>query len=116
VQPISKHPEAKKLVEMAGKLENTLTDIEENLMQTRSHANEDPLNYPIKLNNKLASLAATIRSSYNRPTQQDYQVFKELSAKVDEQLNRLKPLLHAGLDDFNEAFKNRGVPAVTIAP
>lgn len=116
VQPISKQPEAKKLVEMARKLEKALTDIEENLMQTRSHANEDPLNYPIKLNNKLASLAATIRSSYNRPTQQDYEVFKELSAKVDKQLNRLKPLLHDGLDDFNEAFKNRGIPAVTIAP
>jgi len=31
-----------------------LTEIEETIYQTKSHASEDPLNFPIKINNRMA--------------------------------------------------------------
>jgi len=70
-----------------------LTEIENILMQTSSHANEDPLNYPIRLNNKLASLAANVGSDFGRPTRQDEEVYAELAAQVDRQLEALRSLL-----------------------
>lgn len=70
-----------------------LTEIENALMQTKSHANEDPLNYPIRLDNKLASLAAQVGSDFGAPTRQDREVYAELAAQVDQQLQLLQPLL-----------------------
>lgn len=70
-----------------------LTEIENVLMQTKSHANEDPLNYPIRLNNKLAALAGEVGRDFGAPTRQDQEVYTELAAQVDKQLQALKPLL-----------------------
>ena len=51
-----------------------LTAVEEELYQTRNQANEDPLNYPIKLNNKLAALANVVASTDTVPTRQSSMV------------------------------------------
>ncbi len=91
-----------------------LTDIENRLMQTKSHASEDPLNYPVKLNNKLASLASAAGSSFNLPTKQEYEVFDELSGKVDAQLKILRPLLTHQLQKFNALVKSLRVPVVYV--
>ncbi len=91
-----------------------LTIIENRLMQTKSHASEDPLNYPVKLNNKLASLASTAGSSFNPPTRQEYKVFDELSGQVDAQLRILRPLLTKKLHEFDRLVKSLHVPAVYV--
>ncbi len=91
-----------------------LTGIENRLMQTKSHASEDPLNYPVKLNNKLAALASAAGSSYNAPTKQEYEVFDELSGQVDEQLRILQPLLTKQLQEFDILVKSLHVPAVYV--
>lgn len=91
-----------------------LTGIENRLMQTKSHASEDPLNYPVKLNNKLAALASVAGSSYNQPTKQEYEVFDELSGRVDTQLKILRPLLTHQLQKFNTLVKSLDVPVVYV--
>lgn len=91
-----------------------LTGIENRLMQTKSHAVEDPANYPVKLNNKLAALASVAGSSYNQPTKQEYEVFDELSGQVDAQFKILQPLLTNQLQKFNELVKVLNVPVVYL--
>jgi hypothetical protein len=50
-------------------LSEKLTNIEEALYQTKNQSNQDPLNYPIRLNNKLASLSRWSRRPRTpRPT------------------------------------------------
>jgi len=44
-----------KVVDAAKALNQKLTAVEEALHQTKNRASEDPLNFPIKLNNKLAA-------------------------------------------------------------
>jgi len=114
MKPLKGLPIAVKLNKSSQALIKALNKIENALMQTKSHASEDPLNYPIKLNNKLAALAASIGSSYNRPNQQDYEVFKMLSAQVNLQLEKLKPLLNERINNFNQLFKSENIPAVYI--
>lgn len=70
-----------------------LSAIESTLMQTKAESYQDVLNYPIKLNNKLAALASTVATGHNRPTQQQYGVYEELAAQVDEQLVKLQAIL-----------------------
>ncbi len=107
-------PKLDELKKNSKPLLDSLSTIENNLMQTKSHASEDPLNYPVKLNNKLAALASTIRSSYNRPTKQEYEVFEMLSKQIDAQLDRLKPILNTQLAKFNNTVKSMNIPAVYV--
>jgi hypothetical protein len=107
-------PKKDTLKKAAMPLIKKLNKIENALMQVKSHASEDPLNYPVKLNNKLAALAASVGTSYHHPTKQDYEVFDYISKKVDIQLNALKPLLEQNLKSFNDLVDSLHVPAVYL--
>ena len=93
---------------------DTLTDVEGEIYQHRLRSNQDPLNYPIRLNNKLAALQGTVESGDYRPTDQSYVVFKELSGRLDKQLARLEALIKTDVAGFNTALQAAGQPAVKV--
>ncbi len=56
-----------------------LSAIEGEIYQVKLQSSQDPLNFPIKLNNKIAALQGVIESADVRPTEQAYSVFRTLS-------------------------------------
>jgi photosystem II stability/assembly factor-like uncharacterized protein len=90
-----------------------LSAVEEELYQVRNQSNQDPLNYPIRLNNKIAALMRTVEGVEGRPTAQAYTVFEELSGRLDEQLGILERVLIQDLARFNEQLRSRNLPPVT---
>ena len=104
-----------KVVDAAKALAKNLTAVEEALYQTKNRANEDPLNFPIKLNNKLAALEAVVESSDNGPTLQSSQVFEDLASQVNAQLETLKKLTGTNLAAFNKLARDENVPAVIVS-
>jgi hypothetical protein len=104
-----------KVVDAAKALSKNLTAVEEALYQTKNRANEDPLNFPIKLNNKLAALEGVVESSDNGPTLQSSQVFEDLASQVNAQLETLKKLTGSDLAAFNKLARDQNVPAVIIS-
>ena len=86
-----------------------LTDVEGQIYQHRLRSNQDPLNYPIRLNNKLAALQGTVESGDYRPTDQSLAVFKELSGRLDKQLARLDALVTSDLAAFNKLLEAAGL-------
>ena len=70
-----------------------LSAIEENLYQVRNQSSQDPLNFPIKLNNKLASLMRVVESGDYKPTVGSYKVFEELKAELALEINHLDKVL-----------------------
>lgn len=108
------HEKEKEIIEAAKVLKQKLSSAEDVLIQSKSKSRQDPLNYPIKLDNKIAALAGIVSSADARPTDQSYEVFKELSAKADEQLTKLKDILKKDLPDFNKLVKKADIPAIII--
>ncbi|MBI3472704.1 MAG: glycosyl hydrolase, partial [Candidatus Solibacter usitatus] len=104
----------KAVAEAAQSLAKKLTAIEDELYQTRNRSSQDPLNYPIRLNNKLASLAGVVASADAEPTSQSYLVHEELAGKINEQLRRLKSALGDDLEKFNRLVRDEKVPAVSV--
>ena len=104
-----------KVVDAAKALAKNLTAVEEALYQTKNRANEDPLNFPIKLNNKLAALEGVVESSDNGPTLQSSQVFEDLASQVNKQLESLKRLTVSDLAAFNKLARDQNIPAVIIS-
>jgi photosystem II stability/assembly factor-like uncharacterized protein len=105
----------KAIAEQAKALIKKLTAIEEELYQTKNKASEDPLNYPIKLNNKLAYVLGTVENSESQPTMQSYMVYEDLAPKVNAQLRALNGVLTQDLATFNKAVHDANEPAV-VAP
>jgi hypothetical protein len=70
-----------------------LSSIEENLYQVRNQSSQDPLNFPIKLNNKLASLMRVVEFGDYKPTAGSYKVFEELKAELALEINHLDKVL-----------------------
>ena len=104
----------KRVAEAAEALVKKLTAVEEELYQTKNRASEDPLNYPIKLNNKLAGVLAAVNMSDDQPTAQDYMVYEDLATRVNAQLKTLNTLLSTDLSAFNKLIHDTNVPAVQI--
>lgn len=89
-----------------------LSAIEQELYQVKNQSNQDPLNFPIKLNNRLASLRRSIEDGEARPTDGAYKVFKELSAELDQHLGKLKTVMTENLPKVNSALKNTGIEEI----
>jgi photosystem II stability/assembly factor-like uncharacterized protein len=104
----------KTLVDSAKAIEASLTEVEEALYQTKNRASQDPLNYPIRLNNKLASLGEVVGSADSAPTEQSYQVYEELVAAADRELGKLDRVIREDLPAFNKLVRDHNVPAVTM--
>jgi photosystem II stability/assembly factor-like uncharacterized protein len=97
---------------LAREMMSELTTVEEAIYQTKNRSSQDPLNYPIRLNNKIAALAGVVGSGDARPTDQSVAVFEELSAALQAQLDRLDAMLKERLPAFNAAVDALNLPAV----
>ena len=111
---IAKQKKFMKLAKRGKKLIEEMTKIEQELYQTKNRSNQDPLNYPIKLNNRLSALSGVVSSGDNAPTAQSILVRDELIVSIDEQLEALKKLLDKGVKDFNAAVSKAKVPAIIL--
>ncbi|MEX2356411.1 MAG: hypothetical protein WD535_05165 [Thermaerobacterales bacterium] len=107
-------PDAAAAAARARELLGRLGEIEEELIQIHVKGAGEPLTYPIKLNNKLASLKTVVGSTDGAPTRQSYQVFEELGVKVDRQLERLQAVLDQDVKAFNEAVRDSPLGAVSL--
>jgi len=102
----------KELKEKAAEIAKKLTAVEEELMQTKIRSSQDALNYPIKLNNKLAALASLVDGSDDAPTSQAYDVYNDLTAKIDAQLAILARIKSDDIAAFNRAYSEKGLPVI----
>ncbi|HKG47076.1 MAG TPA: hypothetical protein VKB02_10130 [Pyrinomonadaceae bacterium] len=97
-------------------LNKNLTAIEETLYQTKNQSNQDPLNYPIRLNNKLAALGGVVGSAEVAPTAQSYAVYDEVVGQIDAQLQKLAQVMRTDVPAFNQLVRDQNIPAVVVKP
>jgi hypothetical protein len=90
-----------KLTAAAEALSAKLTTIEGEIYQYRNQSNQDPLNFPIKLNNKLAALQNVVESADGKPTRPSYEVFTDLSARLATQVSALEACINGDLRSLN---------------
>jgi hypothetical protein len=97
-------------------LKTKFTDVEGEIYQYRNQSSQDPLNFPIKLNNKIAALMGAVEGVDGRPTRQSYEVFDYLSGQLDQQINRFDVLIRTDLEEFNRLLQSKGLEPVKAQP
>ena len=107
---------AQELSAAGAPLKTNLTGVEAEVYQIKNQSSQDPLNFPIKLNNKLAALNGTVASAPGAPTAQAVQVFNELSAKLGVQTGKMHTLYTRDLAKLNELLKKYGLPLIDTTP
>lgn len=93
-----------------------MTEIEETLYQTKNQSNQDPLNFPIRLTNKLAYLNTISRSGDYKPSSQVLDVKSKLTKEIDHELVSLKGIFDRDLPAFNEAYRALEMDALRLNP
>ena len=86
----------------AQSLLDKMAAIEQELYQVKNQSGQDPLNFPIRLNNRLASLRRSVENGDARPTDGAYKVFDELSAELAGHLSNLESVWGSDLGALNE--------------
>ena len=113
---VKDQPNEKRIRDAVKSLNGKMTSVEEEIIQTKIKSSQDALNYPIKLNNKIAALTGIVADGDGRPTRQSYEVFESLSAQLEVQLAAYRDILDKDLPAFNQAIKEQEVPAVILKP
>jgi len=96
----------------AGRLTRSLTEVEETVYQVRNQSNQDPLNFPIKTNNRLASLLRVVETGDGRPTGSVGSILEELRKELQAETDKLQQVLTTDLPQFNNLAKKLGLEAV----
>jgi photosystem II stability/assembly factor-like uncharacterized protein len=95
------------LVEQSKSLRERFSTVEKALYQTQNRSGQDPLNFPIRLTNKLAHLNSLVSLDDFGPTEQDRAVQQELTAAIEVQLKAFNALVDQEIETFNQAFNEK---------
>ena len=86
---VQKNPRQKRRIEP---IVEAISNVEKELYQTQNKSGQDPLNYPIRLNNKLAHLNSIVGTGEFRPTDGAEEVRAELTRQIDIQLTKFREI------------------------
>jgi photosystem II stability/assembly factor-like uncharacterized protein len=93
-----------------------LTAVEESVYQVKNRSGQDPLNFPIKLNNKIAHLSGVVESADAKPTDQSYAAFAALSGELQAQLDALNHSMTTEIPAINSELRRKKIAPVSMEP
>ncbi len=104
----------KPLFTQADTIKSQLKAVTEAMYQTKNRARQDPLNFPIKLTNKLAHLTSLMGNTDYAPTTQMVAVKEEMNAAIDAELAKYRRVLEVDVPKFNEMVREIGVGVIQV--
>lgn len=106
----------KEVTAMAEKMDSVATAVEQSLYQTKNKSNQDPLNFPIRLTNKLAHLNSLAGMGVNDfpPTASMIEVRNQLTELIDAELAKWQNVKTAMLSEFNQLVKRKALDVIIL--
>ncbi len=110
----SEDAKVQEMVKMAKEMKEKFSEVEKALYQTQNRSGQDPLNFPIRLTNKLAHLNSLAQVGDYAPTDQSVQVKNELTAEINKELDKFNKILNQDIKQFNEQFRELGLDYLMV--
>ncbi len=102
------------LSEAADRLRANASAVEADIYQVKNRSNQDPLNFPIKVNNRLANLLSMVERGDGRPNDGMRQVFQIMTDELQRHMNRLDAVWRTDLAAVNSELARLGLPPVEV--
>ena len=99
---------------MIDEINTKISKIEKELYQTKNRSGQDPLNFPIRLNNKLAHLTSVASVGNFKPTDQMYDVRDELLILIDKELESWESIKSIDLEQLNTTIIKNNIQLISI--
>ncbi len=96
-------------------LDGKASAIEERIYQVRNRSGQDPLNFPIKVNNRLATLLSMAERGDGRPTSNMPEIYQILAKELDGYTAELAQLWKGDLASLNRELSDAGLLPVEPA-
>jgi photosystem II stability/assembly factor-like uncharacterized protein len=111
---VGKEEIQKSLLPKIEHLDTVITQVETSLYQTKNRSSQDPLNFPVRLNDKLANLMGMGVVDDFPPTDQALQVRDYLFEQVDDQLSRWRHIKEKEVPQLNKMIRESAVNFIKI--
>ena len=102
------------IIDTIKSVSSQIETIEKTLYQTQNKSGQDPLNFPIRLNNKLGHTASIAGVGNNRPTEQLYGVKDEITGLIDNELNKWYQIKDSSLKQLNNMIRQQKIDAIML--
>ena len=102
------------VVEKAEAINKSISDVEKTLYQTKNKSRQDPLNFPIRLNNKLAHLNSLTRMGSYKPTDQAIAFKDKITRDIDTQLSKLYAIFNEEVKQLNQKVKESQIDLIQL--
>jgi len=99
---------------LASRIDSTMTAVEEAIYQTKNRSSQDPLNYPVRLNDKLANLMGVNVGDDFPPTRQSLEVRQTLFEQTDKQLAIWAKIKQNELPELNRLARSVQVDYIRV--
>ena len=100
------------LAPVAGELRDSLAVAERSLYQVHLRADEDALNYPAAVVERISALAAHVAATSVRPTDQQIGVFRQFAPILQRNLISYKRMLATEIPKVNAKLQQLGKPPI----
>lgn len=104
----------KQILEAMSALDKATAPIEEKLLQVKSRSSQDPLNFPVMLNDQLMGLGRTVDSADAAPTKQALERYNDLVGQLNPLVAGWKKLLDGELAALNDRIQKASIPRIEI--
>jgi len=108
--------EDEEIQDYADQVDSLMTKVEEALYQTKNRSGQDPLNFPIRLTNKLAHLNSLTQMGNNDfpPTAAALAVRDELNGLIDVELDKWKEIKTVMLPNLNQMIRDKVLDVIIL--
>jgi photosystem II stability/assembly factor-like uncharacterized protein len=106
----------KPMLEQAAVLDKKMTPVEEQLIQVNMKGSEANLAFPNMLNEQFDSFSSAVQAGDSAPSQQQFEAFKMLRDRLDQQVAAWKQIMASDVPAFNERMKSSNIPVLYLPP
>ena len=93
---------------------DALTELEEQITQVQSESNQDPINFPPKIDNQLTSLYGYVLQSDFEPTAGAYERFNDLKPELAQIGSRFDQIVATEVSQFNRLAAALSLPPIVV--
>ena len=96
------------------RLRESASAVEADIYQVRNQSNQDPLNFPIRVNNRLANLLSMSEQGDGRPGSGMYAVYEIMVERLEGHLTRLQAVWEDELAEVNAELRRLGMEEIVL--
>ena len=101
------------LIQIIKDFKNDLFEIENNIHMTKNQSRQDPLNFGIRINNRLAFLLADSQRGDYPPTEQSKEFFEKIKIELEKEISNLKKVLNTYVGQINNMVEDNNMKFIS---